>query len=162
MVGKAALAVTDVLVIGAGPAGALAALRAPDLAARTVLVSSAELGGIAANDGPVPVRTLAHAVRLLRAARKVGQYRIEVSEPALDYARLLARVREVVNDVRSHSSLQQQIDASELLCARTPVSHASTIRRRWLARRQAISGRETHRLHRWRQPAPADSRLRPD
>jgi dihydrolipoamide dehydrogenase len=34
-----------------------------------------------------------------------------VSEPVLDYPRLLARVREVVNDVRAHSSLRQQIDS---------------------------------------------------
>jgi pyruvate/2-oxoglutarate dehydrogenase complex dihydrolipoamide dehydrogenase (E3) component len=37
----------DVIVIGAGPAGAHAALRAADLGARTVLVTSAEFGGMA-------------------------------------------------------------------------------------------------------------------
>jgi dihydrolipoamide dehydrogenase len=51
--------VTDVAVIGAGPAGVLAIIRAADLGARTTLVSSAEFGGMAANDGPVPVRALA-------------------------------------------------------------------------------------------------------
>ena len=50
---------TDVVVIGAGPAGAVAALRAADLGARTVLVTSSAFGGMAANDGPVPVRALA-------------------------------------------------------------------------------------------------------
>ena len=52
---------TDVLVIGAGPAGVLAALRAADLGAQTALVTSGAFGGMAANDGSVPVRTLAHA-----------------------------------------------------------------------------------------------------
>src|SRR5437660_11992777 len=61
----------DTLVIGAGPAGVLAALRAADLGARTVLVTRAEFGGMAANDGPVPVRALAHAARLIREARLV-------------------------------------------------------------------------------------------
>jgi dihydrolipoamide dehydrogenase len=102
---------TDVVVIGAGPAGVLAALRAAELGARTALVTSAEFGGMAANDGPVPVRALAHAARLIRDARQLGQYGVAVSDPVLDYARLLARVREVVNDVRAHSSLRQQIDA---------------------------------------------------
>ena len=100
---------TDVIVIGAGPAGVLAALRAADLGARTTLVTRAEFGGMAANDGPVPVRTLAHAARLIRDARQLGQYGIIVNEPKLDYSRLLARVREVVNDARAHSSLFQQI-----------------------------------------------------
>ena len=47
---------TDVIVIGAGPAGVIAALRAADLGARTTLVTRAEFGGMAANDGQVPVR----------------------------------------------------------------------------------------------------------
>ena len=101
----------DVLVIGAGPAGVLAALRAADLGARTVLLTRTEFGGMAANDGPVPVRTLAHAARLIREARQLGAYGIGVSEPVLDYPRLLARVREVINDVRAHSSLRPQIDS---------------------------------------------------
>ena len=101
----------DVLVIGAGPAGVLAALRAADLGARTVLVTRAEFGGMAATDGPVPVRTLAHAARLIREARQLDQYGIGVSGPLLDYSRLLERVREVVNDVRAHSSLRPQIDS---------------------------------------------------
>ena len=79
---------SDVLVIGAGPAGAVAALRAADLGARTVLVTSSSFGGMAANDGPVPVRTLAHAAGLIREARKLSRYGIAVGEPALDYLRL--------------------------------------------------------------------------
>jgi len=73
----------DVVVVGAGPAGVLAALRAAELGARTVLVTRAEFGGMAANDGPVPVRTLAHAARLLRESRQLGRYGIVVSEPIL-------------------------------------------------------------------------------
>src|SRR6516165_8486229 len=102
---------TDVLVVGAGPAGVAAALRAGDLGARTTLVTNAEFGGMAANDGPVPVRTLAHAGRLLRDARQLGLYGITVSEPVLNYSRLLGRVREIVRDVRTNSSLRRQIDS---------------------------------------------------
>src|SRR6187401_803583 len=101
----------DTVVIGAGPAGVLAALRAADLGARTTLITRAEFGGMAANDGPVPVRTLAHAARLIREARQLGQYGIEVSEPRLDYPRLLTRVREVAADVRACSTWREQIDS---------------------------------------------------
>jgi pyruvate/2-oxoglutarate dehydrogenase complex dihydrolipoamide dehydrogenase (E3) component len=103
--------VTDVVVIGAGPAGAVAALRAADLGARTTLIAGAAFGGMAANDGPVPVRTLAHAARLTRDTRQLGQYGITVGEPVLDYSRMLGRVREVVGEVVEHSLLPEQIAA---------------------------------------------------
>jgi pyruvate/2-oxoglutarate dehydrogenase complex dihydrolipoamide dehydrogenase (E3) component len=104
--------VIDVLVIGAGPAGVLAALRAADLGARTALVTRDHFGGMAANDGPVPVRTLAHAARLMREARQLNQYGIQVGEPVLEYPRLVARVRDVVDEVRGHSALREQIDSA--------------------------------------------------
>ncbi|HEU4624512.1 MAG TPA: NAD(P)/FAD-dependent oxidoreductase [Steroidobacteraceae bacterium] len=98
----------DVIVIGAGPAGVTAALRAAELGARTALVTRDEFGGMAANDGPVPVRTLAQAARLIRAVHRLDRFGITCSAPLLDYSRLLERVQEVVATVRSNSALRQR------------------------------------------------------
>ncbi len=100
----------DIVVIGAGPAGVMAARRAAQLGASTVLVTRDAFGGMAANDGPIPVRTLAHAARLIREARQLPQYGITVGEPVLEYPRLLARVREVVDAVRRHSLGREPLD----------------------------------------------------
>ncbi|WP_380878353.1 mercury(II) reductase [Sphingomonas sp. DBB INV C78] len=102
----------DMVVIGAGPAGAFAALRAASLGARTALVTNGALGGMAANDGPIPVRTLAHAARLVRDARGLGRYGIAGCDPVLDYPRLLQRVAEVVEETGRHSTLRPQLDAA--------------------------------------------------
>src|SRR5262245_38196043 len=100
----------DVVVIGAGPAGVIAALRAAELGARTEQLARGAFGGMAANDGPVPVRTLAHAARLVRGAREFARYGIAAVEPRVDYERLLARVREVIAGVRDHSRLRARAD----------------------------------------------------
>ena len=100
----------EVIVIGAGPAGVVAALRAAQLGARTSLVTRDSFGGMAANDGPVPVRALAHAARLVREAHQLEHYGITVRDPVLDYERLLARVSEVVGEVRTHSALRRNLE----------------------------------------------------
>jgi pyruvate/2-oxoglutarate dehydrogenase complex dihydrolipoamide dehydrogenase (E3) component len=102
---------TDIIVIGAGPAGVVAARRAAELGATTTLITRNEFGGMAANDGPVPVRTLAQAARLMREARQLRQYGIVMSEPRLEYPRLLARVREITDDVRTHSLGREYLES---------------------------------------------------
>jgi pyruvate/2-oxoglutarate dehydrogenase complex dihydrolipoamide dehydrogenase (E3) component len=101
----------EVAIVGAGPAGAMAALRAAELGARTTLVTSGHFGGMATNEGPVPVRTFARAASLISGARRLHEYGIHVGKPALDYAGLQARLRQVVDDAVAHSSLREQLDA---------------------------------------------------
>lgn len=104
--------VCDVAVVGAGPAGVFAALRAADLGARTVLISDGDFGGMAANDGPAPVRTLAQAARLMRDARRLPRYGVVTGELRLDYPRLLERVAEVVSEVRASAALREQLETA--------------------------------------------------
>jgi pyruvate/2-oxoglutarate dehydrogenase complex dihydrolipoamide dehydrogenase (E3) component len=98
----------DVIVIGAGPAGTASALRAGDLGAKTALIARGDFGGMAANEGPIPVRTLAHAARLIREAKQLPRYGITVGPPLLDYTQLVARAAEVVREARNHSTLLEQ------------------------------------------------------
>jgi len=100
----------DVVVVGAGPAGVVAALRAARLGARTALITRDQFGGMAANDGPVPVRTLAQAARLLREARQLPRFGIAGGEPSLDYPALLARVREVTAAAREKTMLRDDLE----------------------------------------------------
>jgi pyruvate/2-oxoglutarate dehydrogenase complex dihydrolipoamide dehydrogenase (E3) component len=101
---------TDVLVIGAGPAGTIAAIRAATLRAKTILITSGAFGGMAANDGPIPVRTLAHAARLAREARQLSRYGFITGEVSLDYERLVQRARDVVAEAATRSTFRSDID----------------------------------------------------
>jgi pyruvate/2-oxoglutarate dehydrogenase complex dihydrolipoamide dehydrogenase (E3) component len=102
----------DVVVLGAGPAGTLAAERAAELGAKTALLTRGAFGGMAANEGPIPVRTLAQAARLARDARQLSRYGIGVRDAQLDFQRLVARANEVVLEARNRSILRDQIQTT--------------------------------------------------
>ena len=86
----------DVIVIGGGPAGVTAALRARELGATVALVERGRMGGTCTNDGCVPTRVLAKAARLIRDAEQLAGYGLAGERPTLDFAQLLARTQHTV------------------------------------------------------------------
>jgi pyruvate/2-oxoglutarate dehydrogenase complex dihydrolipoamide dehydrogenase (E3) component len=102
----------DVLVIGAGPAGVTAALRANELGAHVALVEGAQPGGTAANDGVVPTRTLAYAARLLRQARQFQSFGLLAAAPELDFASVLAHAQQNVYHLHEQKQLIERLSAA--------------------------------------------------
>lgn len=87
----------DVAVIGAGPGGYVAAIRAAQLGARTVVVERAELGGVCLNWGCIPTKTLLHTADLYRRVQHAADYGIKVKGLSLDMKALLARKNAVID-----------------------------------------------------------------
>ncbi len=59
---------SELVVIGGGPAGVTAALRARELEAEVILIEREKLGGTCTNDGCAPTRAPAKAARLVQDA----------------------------------------------------------------------------------------------
>jgi len=91
----------DVVVIGAGPAGTAAALRAAALGASVAVVEAARTGGTCVNTGCVPTRVLAKTARLMREVRTADAYGIVVAQQQIDWGTTVARVRSTIDRVRS-------------------------------------------------------------
>lgn len=91
----------DLIVIGAGPAGTAAALRAAELGATVVVAEADRTGGTCVNSGCVPTRVLAKAARLIREVRTADAYGIAVGAPHIDWQTTVERVLQRVDRVRS-------------------------------------------------------------
>lgn len=85
----------DLVVIGGGPGGYVAALRAAQLKLRTALVERECLGGICLNWGCIPTKALLHSAETVRRIRHAGAQGITVSEPQVDFGKVVARSRQV-------------------------------------------------------------------
>src|SRR5258708_9473089 len=75
----------DLIVIGGGPAGATAALRARELGASVALIERGQMGGTCTNDGCVPTRVLAKAARLMRDAEQYAEDGLVGEKPTVDF-----------------------------------------------------------------------------
>jgi pyruvate/2-oxoglutarate dehydrogenase complex dihydrolipoamide dehydrogenase (E3) component len=120
----------DVIVIGAGPAGTSAALRAAELGARVAVVEAVRTGGTCVNTGCVPTRVLAKSARLAREVRIAHQYGLTVSDPVIDWASTVARVRATVDRVRDLKAEPERFDRAGIdliLEGRARFADASTL-----------------------------------
>lgn len=104
----------DVIVIGGGPAGVTAALRASELGAKVALVESGNLGGTCTNDGCVPTRVLAKAARLVRDVEQFGAYGLTTEKPDVDFVRLLERTQEIVYRIHEKKQLLNRLAQSDV------------------------------------------------
>jgi dihydrolipoamide dehydrogenase len=90
---------TDLLVIGGGPAGYVAAIRARQLGAKVTLVEKDALGGTCLNRGCIPTRALVRAVELIDLPKKAKDYGITYPPPQVDFAKIIARKDTIIKTV---------------------------------------------------------------
>jgi dihydrolipoamide dehydrogenase len=86
----------DVCVIGAGPGGYVAAIKAAQLGLKTVVVERSELGGVCLNVGCIPTKAMLRSAQLFETFKDGAEYGILADNVRLDYARVLKRRDRVV------------------------------------------------------------------
>lgn len=91
----------DVIVIGGGPGGYPAAIRAAQLGKKTALIEAKDLGGTCLNRGCIPSKTLIANAHLLKRIRKADELGIQVGTVSFDYSKMVDRKDEVVSKVRN-------------------------------------------------------------
>ena len=87
----------DVIVVGSGPGGYVAAIRASQLGLKTAVVEAAELGGICLNWGCIPTKALLKSAQVFEYINHAADYGIKVAEPTADFEGMVKRSRGVAD-----------------------------------------------------------------
>ncbi len=87
----------DVVIIGGGPAGYVAAIRASQLGGKATLIENDTLGGICLNRGCIPSKSLLHSAELYQSIKNAEQYGISVAEVNIELAKMQSRKSKVVS-----------------------------------------------------------------
>ena len=90
----------DLLIIGAGPGGYVAAVRAAQLGLKTAIVEKENLGGTCLNVGCIPTKALVAGSDLLAATRNAGKLGISIPEATADFGGMMAHKNSVVEMMR--------------------------------------------------------------
>jgi len=99
----------DVVIIGGGPAGYTAAIRAAQLGAKATIVEKDTIGGICVNHGCIPTVALARAVELLDMAKNAKDYGITYEGVKVDFPRMMSKKDAVVRTLVS--GVKQMLEA---------------------------------------------------
>ena len=87
----------DLIVIGSGPGGYVAAIRASQLGLKVGVVEKAELGGICLNGGCIPTKALLKSAQVFEYIKHAQDYGINVGNASADFSAVVTRSRGVAN-----------------------------------------------------------------
>ncbi|TWT06435.1 dihydrolipoyl dehydrogenase [Planococcus sp. CPCC 101016] len=91
----------EVAVVGGGPAGYVAAIRAAQLGRSVVLVEARELGGTCLNRGCIPSKTLLRHAEVIENIEKAKSWGIETGPVTVSMSKMMARKDEVIQKLRT-------------------------------------------------------------
>ncbi|MBI2862272.1 MAG: dihydrolipoyl dehydrogenase [Chloroflexi bacterium] len=129
----------DLAILGAGPGGYVAAIRAAQLGAKVALIERDQLGGTCLHRGCIPTKTLLHSVEVLQQAKHWDELGLEAGPVSANLPKMIARKRAVVAEInkgletlmRSHRIQvirgEGRLLSSQLLAVRQPQGDEQTI-----------------------------------
>ena len=98
----------DFVILGSGPAGVGASLRAAQLGRKVCIVEQDRLGGICLNKGCIPTKVLLRSAAVFSQIKRARDWGINVKEPTFDFKRIQDRKSRVVNALSK--SMQTLLD----------------------------------------------------
>ena len=117
----------DCIVIGSGPGGYVAAIRAAQLGMKTAVVEKDQVGGRCLNYACIPAKAVLRVADVLSEIREAGDFGIKVSEPEVDFAGVSARREKVIKTLTGGVSGLFKKNGIELIEGEGALAGAGTV-----------------------------------
>ncbi|MBC8476786.1 MAG: dihydrolipoyl dehydrogenase [Dehalococcoidia bacterium] len=117
----------DLIIIGGGPAGYVAAIRTRQLGGRVTLVEEDTVGGTCLNRGCIPMRALVRGVEFLEIPRKARDYGVNLGAAEVDFAKMMARKDTVVRTVTGGVKLLLEGNGAEVISGKGRLASPSEV-----------------------------------
>jgi dihydrolipoamide dehydrogenase len=118
----------DLVVIGAGPGGYVAAIRAAQLGLRVAVVERDRPGGVCVNWGCIPSKAILKSADLYRQMQNAADYGIAVKGLSVDYAQVIRRSRKVAERMSKGVSFLFRKNGIEMIAANAVISSPTTVK----------------------------------
>ncbi len=102
----------DIAVIGSGPGGYIAAIRAAQLNKKVALIEKQQIGGICLNVGCIPTKSLLYNADILDTLKKAHEFGISVKEFSFDFEKIIEKKDETIFKLRK--SLENLIKTNKV------------------------------------------------
>jgi len=102
----------DVVIIGGGPGGYVAAIKAAHLGLKAVLIEKDKLGGVCLNRGCIPTKALVSTAELLNHLQRAGEFGIQVKDYSIDFPAIMKRKDLITR--RLSSGVEQLMKANQV------------------------------------------------
>jgi dihydrolipoamide dehydrogenase len=118
----------DCIVIGAGPGGYVAAIRAAQLGMSTAVIERGAVGGRCLNVACIPAKAVLRSADTLSEVREAGEFGIVVAEPSVDFAAVVERRKKVVSTLTGGVAGLLKKNKVELIAGEATLTAAGTVR----------------------------------
>ena len=118
----------DLVVIGAGPGGYVAAIRAAQLGLRVAVVERDRPGGVCVNWGCIPSKAILKSADLYRQMQNAADHGITVKGLSVDYGQVIRRSRKVAERMSKGVSFLFRKNGIEMIAANAVISSPTTVR----------------------------------
>lgn len=118
----------DIVIIGGGPGGYTAAIRAAQLGAKVVLVEAENLGGTCLNKGCIPTKSLYKNAQMINELNNAAEFGIKLDSFTIDFAEMMQRKQKIVDRLKEGIAQLIKLNSIETLYGTASLVSRETVK----------------------------------